>query len=227
MAMTPPEQLTFDLPFRAARGRDAFFVSPANAIAVAQIDDWANWPAGKLALTGPTGAGKTHLAHVWASESGAGILSATALPDPPEGGVFVVEDIPDIAGNAAAQVALFHFHNSVLAHGGKLLLTGRGAAGRWKLALPDLASRMAGTASVHLEPPDDALLAALLVKLFNDRQLAPSAEVIRFLLPRMERSFVAAGGLVDAIDRAALSSGHKIGLRLAAQVLDKMGDTAR
>ncbi|MGB8622376.1 MAG: chromosomal replication initiator DnaA, partial [Paracoccaceae bacterium] len=74
------EQLVFDLPLRAARGREDFFVSPANAMAVAQVENWRRWPARKLVLVGPQGAGKTHLAHVWAAQADAGIVEAAALP---------------------------------------------------------------------------------------------------------------------------------------------------
>src|SRR5690606_40519358 len=72
-------QLVLDLPARPALGRDAFFVAPANALALAQIDAWPDWPARRMAVVGPGGAGKTHLAHVWAARAGAEVLPATAL----------------------------------------------------------------------------------------------------------------------------------------------------
>jgi hypothetical protein len=88
-------QLVFDLPARPAMGRAAFFVSPANALAVRALDA-ANWPQGRMVLTGPLGAGKTHLAHVWASDTGAVILPATALPAPPAAlpVALAIEDLP-------------------------------------------------------------------------------------------------------------------------------------
>jgi hypothetical protein len=64
------EQLVFDLPVRPAMGRDDFFVTGSNAAALAQVDGWRDWPFGKLVLVGPEGAGKTHLAHVWAAGAG-------------------------------------------------------------------------------------------------------------------------------------------------------------
>lgn len=219
-----PEQLTFDLPVRAARGRDDFFVSPANAMAVAQIDAWADWPQHKLVLVGPEGAGKTHLAHVWSGISGARIVSAAALPeaDLPSlaGSAVVVEDADRIAGQTEREEALFHLHNMVLAEEGALLLTARQAPSLWPLTLPDLKSRMAATATATLQRPDDALLTALLVKLFADRQLSVQPRLISYLVGRMERSFAAAQHLVTALDARALSSGRKINERLAAEVLD-------
>ncbi|WP_106203977.1 chromosomal replication initiator DnaA [Aliiruegeria haliotis] len=216
-----PEQLTIPLPVRPATGREDFFISPSNALAVAEVDRWRDWPAGKLALIGPEGAGKTHLAHVWATEAGARILSARDLagqaPDP---GNVVVEDVPEIAGDDAAERALFHLHNLVLAEGGRLLVTGATPPALWKIALPDLASRMRGTPSARLDPPDDMLLQAVLLKLFADRQIAPRPTLLPWLLKRMDRSFAEAGRVVATLDAAALETGSEIGPRLAAEVLD-------
>jgi chromosomal replication initiation ATPase DnaA len=71
-----------------------------------------------------------------------------------------------------------------------------------------------------LEAPDDALLEALLVKLFADRQLAVGEELLRYLLARMERSFAAARALVAALDRAALAEGRAVTIPLARRVLE-------
>ena len=218
------EQLSFPLPRLEARGREAFFVSPANALAVAQIEGWDDWPQGKLVLVGPEGAGKTHLTHVWAGLAGARVVAARSLPASDIGtlgtGPVAVEDAERIAGLARAEAALFHLHNLMQAEGQPLLLTARRAPRQWNLSLPDLASRMEATQTAMLEPPDDALLSALLVKLFADRQIAPPPRLIDYCLKRMDRSFAAARDLVSALDARSLASGRPIGLQLAAEVLD-------
>ncbi len=221
------EQLSFDLPRRTARGRADFFVSPANAMAVALIDAPDGWPGARLVLTGPAGSGKTHLAHVWAGRSGARILTAAELTDKtvPElaRGPVAIEDVPDIAGNGPAQAALFHLLNLVQAEGHALLLTGRKAPNLWALAPADLQSRIEAAQHARLAPPDDALLAAVLAKLFADRQIAPRPDVIPYLLRRMERSFAAAADIVERLDRLALAEGRSISRALAARVLDNRG----
>ncbi|OAN96758.1 hypothetical protein [Sulfitobacter geojensis] len=219
------EQLGFDLPSRTALGRDAFFVAPSNAMALAMIDTWPNWAGGKLVLTGPTGAGKTHLTHVWATVSNATIIKAADvqgadIPTLAQGPV-AVEDIPTIAGNSEAETALFHLHNMTLAEGHTLLLTGTPPVAGWGLHLPDLMSRLQGTTAAALEAPDDALLAALLVKLLADRQLMPKPALITYLLGRMDRSFAAAIDLVARLDAASLARKKPITIKLAAAVLDK------
>jgi chromosomal replication initiation ATPase DnaA len=219
------QQLGFDLPGVTALGRADFLVAKSNALAVALVETWQDWPARKQVLCGPEGSGKTHLTHVWASLSGAQIIKAADLTDAKvpalSSGPVAVEDVPDIAGQPDCEAALFHLHNLALAEGHSLLMTGTGAPNLWGLALPDLSSRISGTPSATLEPPDDALLAAVLAKLFADRQLTPKADLIPYLTSRIERSFAAARETVALIDAESLARKRPITRRLAAAVLDK------
>lgn len=217
------EQLSFDLPSKPALGREDFFISPSNSLAVAMVENTASWPSGKLILSGPAGSGKTHLAHVWVAQTGATIIRATDLkaddvPDLSQG-ALVIEDVPLIAADTTAQDALFHLHNLLLAHGHSLLMTGRGAPRHWMMSLPDLQSRLEGTQNVTLDAPDDKLLSAVLAKLFADRQITPKADVIPYLMTRMERSFDTAQSLVAKLDHASLTEGRSLTRRFASQLL--------
>ena len=219
-------QLSFDLPVRPALGRGDFFVSPANALAVALIDTPDSWVSRKLALYGPAGSGKSHLAQVWAEATGATVLAASALAgaDIPALATrpVAVEDVPQIATNQAAQTALFHLHNLLQAEAKPLLMTGRAAPDLWGLSLPDLQSRVSGTQAIALETPDDALLAAVLAKLFADRQIVPRPDVIPYLVAHMDRSFDMAGRIVAALDHAALSETRKLSRPLAMRELQRL-----
>lgn len=217
------DQLSFDLPVRPALSREDFFVAPGNALAVALIDGWESWSGAKMALTGPEGAGKTHLAHVWAALSGARVIAAVDVSEAmvPELATqnLVIEDVPQIAGDAAREAALFHLHNLALAQGRSLLFTGRGALAHWPLTLPDLKSRMQGATEATLSPPDDALLAAVLAKHFADRQLRTSPDLIAYLVTRISRSFAAAADAAARLDRAALAAKRPVTRALAREVL--------
>jgi len=220
-------QLAFDLPSRPSHARGDFFVSPANADAVAFIDRPEDWPNGRLTLIGPEGAGKTHLAHVWAAASGARIIAAIDLANADIAALgatdaLVVEDW-DALGETAEAPA-FHLVNLLHAGNARLLTTARTPPARWSLRLPDLASRMQAGGVASLAPPDDALLANLLLKLFADRQIAPEPALISWLVRRIERSFAAAEAAVTALDRAALAAGQPVGRALARRVLDNGGD---
>ncbi len=218
------EQLAFDLPSVPALGREDFFLSSANTLAMSVIEDWQNWPNRKLVLTGPKSAGKTHLAHVWASLSGATIHSAKTLstitPDTISSAPLVIEDIQDIAGSRDAETALFHIHNLCQAAGHSILFTADTTIGSVGLILPDLLSRLQGTSTVALDEPDDALLSAVLLKLFADRQLMPAPTVTQYLAANMERSFDAAAQVVEIMDKEALASGRALNRGLARDVLD-------
>lgn len=219
-----PEQLAFPLPQLEASGREAFFVSPANALAVAQIENWENWPEDKLLLIGPKGSGKSHLAGVWAGLVGALLIKAEALAerelpsltDTP----LVIEDADHIAGQAPLETAFFHLHNLMRSAGRPFMITARTAPKHWGLGLADLLSRLEGTSLTELGALDDPLLGALMVKLFADRQIAPPPRLIDYCLKRMDRSFSAAQTLVSALDARALATGRPIGTHLAGEVLD-------
>lgn len=218
-------QLAFDLPVQAAYRRADFFTSPANAHALAAVEGWREWPGHKMLLVGPPGAGKTHLAHVWAAEVGAVIVAGQALADADlpalaEGGLVAVDDAEAVAGVPEAETALFHLHNLVVQRGA-LLLTARGPARDWGLRLPDLKSRVDAAAVARLEPPDDALLSAVLVKLFADRQTVVPPALIPWLVARMERSIAAARALVAAMDARALAQGRPITRATAEGLLDR------
>lgn len=224
------QQLGFELPSRTALGRDAFYESPSNALALALIDSWPNWAGGKLVLTGPVGSGKTHLAHVWAKAAGARIILAKDLQniDVPAvcSGPVAIEDVPEIAGIPEAETALFHLHNMILAEGQSILFTGTSAVVGWGLVLPDLLSRLQGTTAAALDAPDDQLLSALLVKLLSDRQLITKPDLIPYLVGRMDRSFAAAIDLVQKLDSASIALKKPITRHLAASVLDKDSNDA-
>jgi chromosomal replication initiation ATPase DnaA len=216
-------QLAFDLPNPEAMTREHFFVAPSNALALAAVEGWQDWPGGKLLLVGPEGAGKTHLAHIWAALAGASILAAPDLHRTDiasfTGRAVVVEDADRIG---AAEAQLFHLHNLATATGA-MLLTARTPPRDWGLALADLKSRMQATPIAHLDAPDDALLSAVLVKLFADRQVTVPANLIPYLISRMPRSIGAARALVAALDSRALAAGRPITRSLAGEVLDGLG----
>ncbi len=227
--MALAEQLPLDLPSRPALGREDFLVTPCNEAAVTWIHRWPDWPLPGLALYGPAGCGKTHLAEVWRRRAHALALDPAALAAGEAralvgSGRTVVLDGAEHGLGAAGEETLFHLHNLLVENGGQMLLTGRQAPARWNIGLADLRSRLAALPAVAVEPPDDALIAAVLVKHFADRQLALSQDVLAFLLARMERSFAAARHIAAKIDTAALAKRRPVTVPLVREVLARLAD---
>lgn len=216
-------QLPLDLGYQPSLTRDDFLVSPCNQIAVHWIDRWPNWPTHALVLIGPAAAGKTHLSRIWSGFSGAEIIAPSAVNENLlMGGApdhMVIDQADLLVGDRAAEEVLFHLYNQTKAQGRSLLLTMRAAPFALNFTVPDLASRLRSALTIGIEEPDDELLAAILVKLFHDRQLQVSDDVIRFLVPRMERSFAAALNLVDRADRVALAEGRGVTVPLVRSLL--------
>lgn len=216
--------MPLDLGHRAALGREDFLVAPSNRDAVAWLDLWPGWPAPGLVVWGPEACGKTHLAEVWRARSGARVLAAAA----------VVGAAPALLGEARALVieepdrgvderALLHLYNYLAGEGGSLLLTARVPVAQWPVRLPDLRSRLAALPAVAVGAPDDALIEAVMVKQFADRQLRVAPEVIAYLVPRLERSLAAVRRLVAALDESALAARRGITVPLAREVLHRLG----
>ncbi|TQS72323.1 chromosomal replication initiator DnaA [Rhodobacteraceae bacterium] len=222
------KQLIFDLPLRQSQGREDYYVAQANALALVMLDRPSNWPSGRLLLLGDPGAGKTHLAQIWADENRAPLISSGELEhyDAPflvSAGAVVVDDADRIAGSENHESLLLHLNNLCQAEGVRLLITARTPPRDWGMDLPDLRSRMEATASARLLPPDDALLAAVLVKMFADRQIHVPVTLIPWLVGRMDRSMATARALVNALDARSLEEKRAITRSLAAEVLDSLG----
>lgn len=227
---TGARQIAFDLGHRAAHGRQDFLIAPCNRDAVAWIDLWPVWPAPALVLHGPAACGKTHLAAVWAQGNNATFVDTSALPAQSadaiaaQGEHLVLDHIDPWFGDRAAETVLFHLYNIMKENGRSLLFTSRMAPVHVNFALPDLASRLRAAPAASIHAPDDTLLAAVLVKLFADRQLQVGQDVIAYILPRMERSFAAAVDIVDRADRLALAEKKNIAVPLMRQLLLQMAE---
>jgi chromosomal replication initiation ATPase DnaA len=214
-------QLALELPHAESFRRDDFLPNPANEAALALVDVWPEWPGSSAAIAGPSGSGKSHLAAIWAERSGARITDAASLRNGEVQralvtGALVIEDF---SIDTVDQTAIFHLFNLARETSSFLLFTVNSRLDLEGAAIPDLASRLRVVPVFQLAPPDDALIAAVLVKLFADRQMTIDEDTVAFLLPRMERSLASAKSIVDRIDRAALSRGRRITRALASEVL--------
>mgnify|MGYP001093495202 CR=1 FL=1 len=217
-----PTQLALDLPFEDGDRLEDFLRSPANAEALDDVLAWPSWPAPALLLWGPTGCGRTHLARIWARTTGGRLLDGKRLGAAPAALEMLGDARSCVIDDADAvhdDRILLHLYNMIAGQSGHLLLTASGPLGAWGLQLPDLTSRLRTAWSCRIDQPDDPLLAALLVKQLQDRQLTVLPGVVAYLATHMERSFAAARRIVRELDRASLCARRPITLPLARAVL--------
>jgi len=197
--------------------------SLASAPALAFIDSWPDWIVASAVLHGPSGSGKSHLLAVWKERSQAQIVSAAELsgralarldPSLP----VAVEDVDSAPVNPARDDAIFALLERATLQA-PVLLTGRESPQQWAATLPDLASRFSALLAFALWAPDDALLAAIARKLFNDRQLTvPDAVIVR-MVQSLERSPSAIRDFVDRADAKALAEARPVNLALVREML--------
>jgi chromosomal replication initiation ATPase DnaA len=216
-----PGQLILDLSHRPALGAEDYLVSRSNQAACDVVDRWPDWPYRSVLVVAPPGAGKTHLANVWRLRSGASAFAARTLSERDVTSATAAMLVEDLHEGIGEERALFHLLNLVREHKLSMLLTSRRAPGELEVALPDLRSRLRALPVVSIDPPDEALLKAVLVKHFADRQLTVEPHVVNYIALHMEQSMEAAGTIVAEIDRQALAAHRRVTRALAADILTR------
>ncbi|GAB0118170.1 P-loop NTPase family protein [Acidisoma sp. 7E03] len=202
-----------------------FIAAPSNEEARAWLGRTAGWPAGRLALYGEAGCGKTHLLQLWAERHGALLLDGATLRRLPEIGSAPTIAVDD-ADAVPEETALLHLVNLAAEMRRPLLLVGRAAPARWRVKLPDLASRLRAMTAVAVRPAEDPLLRALLARLLSERQLVLGESLQDWLLARLPRHPAAMREAAARLDRWALAAGGRVTRAMAAELVVAMGEGA-
>ena len=186
------------LPLITAASAGTILTGPSLEPVLLALAGAETWPFRAAVLAGPPRSGKSLIAR-WFAESGAGdaLDQADSLP----------ED------------TLFHRWNRAQAEGRPLLIVSNRAPGSWRIALPDLASRLGAALMIEIGAPDDDLLRALVESHAARRGLALGEGVLGYVLPRLERSHAAAEALVETIDRLSLERKAAVTISLARDAL--------
>lgn len=224
-ALIQPRQLAFALPHAESLSRDNFLEGPSNTQALKLVERWPDWPHRIMMLAGPEGCGKSHLAAIWAAESGARSMAAHSLtianvPGALATGALVIEHFEP---GAFDERALFHLLNLAREDDAFVLMTGRVAPSTFAVDLRDLGSRLRALPVVTVTPPDDRMLRALIVKFCADRQMNVDENVVSYLATHIERSFVAARKAIETLDAEALRLRRPVTRMLAAEVFRETG----
>lgn len=212
--------LPFDWPERF--DAEDFIEAPSNAAARAALDAPDRWVENRLVLWGEAGSGKSHLAAIWAARTGARRLAAWTLRSPVSADApsLLIEDIDALVDPAALLGTIERARHA----GIPVLLTSRLPPARLDTGLPDLASRLRASLTIAIDPPDDDLLAGLLLRLAARRQLHLSTSVRQFLLQNLPRRPAILREAVARLDRASLATGRKLSRAMAERLLADLAD---
>ena len=221
--MSEPSQLSFNLDFRPAYGRDDFFVGPANEEAISNIDKWPDWGVSPfLVIYGEEGSGKKHIASVWQSKSNAVVLDAKSFPEADI--QKILDDTPNIIlhqlhlllGDRDQEEKLFHIYNKyiTLPEKSHVLMTSRMAPSRDEIVIPDLRSRIMGSQIVRIRNPDDMMLLQVLGKQLTDKGFQPSEDLLLYAVNLMERSWTMPKRLAEMLHRISLDQKSKLSKKM-------------
>ncbi|MFT4077935.1 HdaA/DnaA family protein [Rhodomicrobium lacus] len=216
-------QLVLDLPRRFAYDEGDFFVTARNGRAFGLVGQWPDWHAPAAVIWGPPQSGKTYLAHIWSARANAAFADPALLGSHIWAAPWQPLVLEDVDASGLPETALFHHLNLAREHGSFILLTARTPPGSWRIALPDLRSRIRSYPTAEIQPPDEEHLAALLLKHFSDRGIEIAPDVIAYLVQRIERSMAAADAVASLLDKAALAERRRITRSFAAKVLKAAG----
>lgn len=228
-------QIPIQFDNRPALDLEDYIVTKCNIEAVSMIDSWPNWPFFAVCVYGDEGSGKTHLSNVFSN------LVLSKNPKLGKVPVYQAKDIKEdmieglicdetskciIIENADDgdfdEDAMFHLYNSFRSDSGFILFTARTAPSRWKLKLPDLKTRLNIMPMIEIKEPDDELLSMLIVKLFSDRQVQITPDVVSYLTKNIERSFKSTKIMVDEIDRYSLAKKRAITVPLVKSLMKEI-----
>lgn len=206
------------------RSPDTLVVTEANRDAAHLLTQWRAWPNGALALVGPKGAGKTHLALAWALEAGARQLQPAASPET-AATLFQEADrrlVVDDADGPRNEEMLWRLLDLARTEGGAVLLVAAEPPARWPVSTPDLASRLKSLAVARLQEPDQALMEVVLRRICREQFIYLRDDAARYLALRLPRTFEAAHQAAAALDADLVRGAKPVSLKAAKAALARV-----
>lgn len=224
------EQLVLNFGYKEMMGREQFFRSDSNEMALSIIEKYNEWPRNKLILVGPKGCGKSHISSMLGDELDTKIYYAKDFNLPQvsnsvKKSLVIIEDLHELQKlnnfkRKEIEEALFHLLIKIENSDTRIFITGCKNPIDWQIKLPDLSSRLHTFALAKIENPDDRLFLSLILKFFSDKQLSASPAVINFIAARIDRTYLEARKFVDLVDQRALKDKREISLKLVRSVLE-------
>ncbi len=209
-----------------------FLVAACNETAYKTIKIWPYWQHFALNIFGPKSSGKSHLAQIWINRVQKSLPRPIQIPVVPASNInmkninkyanespFLV--IENMDGHINEE-AFFHLYNHYNVPEKFILFTSEFPLSKLPLKLPDLRSRLNTVPTAEILQPDDAMLTALIAKLFNDRQIIISQEILDYILKHTERSFDFIARLIEEIDDISWTYGRAVSIPIVRDALHNL-----
>lgn len=214
-------QLALDISLDPVYRWENFYISSSNDDAISLLQRWPNWDNRVQLIYGSRGSGKTHISHLWRTESRASfvdndIIKLDHLAEYVTTNPFLIFENVD---KATCYEGLLHLYNLINEYQGYLLLTAETPPRNWNVPLADLASRLQSIPATEIKAPDDDLMQALLIKRFADMQLRVPGHILKYLMRHMERSYTSIDKVCLSLDRTSLEQKRNLTIPLVKYVL--------
>ena len=198
--------------------------------------------ATSLIVTGEEGTGKTHLLqaavhhiHTHVGKTAAIYLDSITLQTQLQESreqvltqfleryetcqLVAIDNLEEVASSPVLQEGLLYLFNQMRGTQGGLLIAGRNSPQRLATLRPDLRSRLLWGELIPLDPPEDELLGAILLKMVEDRQVRCAPELLKFLQLRLPRCIPDYAAAIERLNDASLGLKRPLTVPLAKQVL--------
>jgi hypothetical protein len=196
------DQIALPLDWPQVQDESRFILSEANSQAFEHFRSWSLWPVKATMLTGPRRSGRSLLARAFVARVGGRLFDQAERHDEEE---------------------LFHAWNAAQDSGHPIVMIVDEVPPIWEVALPDLRTRLAVTPIARIQEPDDQLFRGIIRLLFTDRGLHIPDDALKFVGERVERSYLMAERVVEAIDRFAIAERARLTLPTIRRALGDAG----
>ena len=213
-------QLLLNFNFKKSFNDHDYYVSDSNYFAFNLIDKWPKWEKRILNIHGEKFSGKTHLSKIFQSKSSAIYLNEKDISNEIFKKIKLYESIIiDEFSNKFEENLIYSIFNLVDQDSKYLLIITETPLSEIKFKLPDLVSRSKNSLQAKIDPPNDELIFALILKNFSDRQIKLEKQIIEFIVNRIERSYSKISEFIYKVDELSLKKKKAIDLKIIKEIL--------
>ena len=206
-----------------------FYVTSKNSLAFELIQKWPNWNNQFFFLYGPTKCGKTTICKIWQKKSKAIFFNKKKIEqffnntykkdfNVPDNWIL---DNVDLFLKKSNDEELLNFINIINEKKKSFfLMTSKVPPRQLPTKINDLLSRVLNSLVVKVHEPDNLLLAKIIKKYLEEREIIIDKKKINYLTNRIERSYQFAIKIAKKIDSKSLESHSNISFSFLKKILE-------